>query len=1059
MKKILVKTLALMTALSVPAIYSNGYETLVSADNSENNFSLSFPEFSYIAGQNDGKPLPVAQGTEYHNNISLYSTADMPSSFDMREHGTISSVKNQGSYGTCWTYSSASSAESSVISTDPSVNLSELHTAYYSYYGDDQISISAETLKEHLDMGGSSEIVTNLWSQWIGPVYESRLPYDDISFFETSDGIDDMRYTSDYHLENAYLFDFNEDRSNFDDINNLVKQFIYDGNAVDVSFYHDSPESYNANWNCVNSNRLPKFANHSVTIAGWDDDFPAENFKVKPEHNGAWLIKNSWDYSFGDDGYMWISYEDKSLNLFGVYELGDKNNYSVNYHHDTFVPSQLLSAYSDDEEIKPSYMANVFTADSDVQIDAISTYFQNAGTDYEITVYSGLTDETDPTSGKASSVTAGYDSLTGYRTIELSESVIVKAGEKFGVVVKISSEENQYVIPLESSLFIKDSETGDVIDINKYSTAEQIATYTGKNESFYSADGKHWSDVSLEEQKYTDEEKALMLESLKDEIYSGIPEENKQELQEADELYETYEALFATGDLYITMGNISLKAFGNPVGNVKFSHISGEVPTDEAVTLTASEDIFVSVNDSEYKPYTEPIKITEDTKISAYTTDPMKVTERIYKPAQAGLIGLQYKGNVSGNASAIKVNDSEYIIELSANASSVQFYPETVAEITVNGKKINPYEYTEDIDISYGETDIILKLEEPDKLSNDVTIRVMKAPVEFNLEKETIIFQTGFKVTAEDGKQFRLGDSVSDYAGQTITAVNNDNSEKFEYTIPERAELPELEYDYYYETLGFIPNETAELLKYSLIEEPSESEYISAGNRLVDGTWINSGMVMNKAFKVIPGETITFKISAGNGMFASEPVKYKVPEAPSAPETNPEFTLKDGKYYLSGYDYEIAPSGNPMSEEDIKELYESMGYNSEEDFESIIKLRYGKSLEEMAEVLGQEWGTDYAIESGQKVAVRLASTDSKFASECKFITVGERKGDVNDDGLVDAVDSTLVQMHYASVSTEGTGIIETDKLSRADYNDDGFIDAVDATAILIHYAEISTNNE
>lgn len=1054
MKKFLVKTLALITAVTLPAVYSNGYETLVSADvEEENNFRLSFPEFSYITGQNDGKPNLVAHGTEYQNNISLY--AEMPTSFDMRENGTISSVKDQGQYGTCWTHSSASSAETSIMKSEPSVNLSELHTAYYSYYGDDAINITAEILKEHLDWGGSTEIVTNLWSQWIGPVYENRLPYDNPDFFKNSDNIDDMRYTSDYHLENAYLFDFNEDRSNFEDINNLIKQFVYDGQAVDVSFYHDSPESYNSRWNCINSNRLPKFSNHAVTIAGWDDDFPAERFSIQPEHNGAWLVKNSWGYSFGDDGYMWISYEDKSLNLFGVYELGDKNNYVVNYHHDTFVPSQLMSAQTGGQEAESSYMANIFTADTDMQIDAISTYFQNAGTDYEITIYSGLSDETDPTSAEPSAITSGYDSLTGYRTIELSESVPVKAGEKFGVVVKLTSEENPYVIPVESGLFIKDSETGEITDINNYSSAEQIEKYTGKNESFYSADGKNWSDVYGEEQKYTDEEKAFMLSMLKEEIYAGIPESNKDELQEADELYKTYEELFSSGDLYINVGNISLKAFGNPVDSVKFSHISGEVPQGETVTLSGTGDIFVSVNDSEYVPYTEPIKITEETKISAYTA-PMTVTGRTYRPAKSGLSSLHYKGNSSGTGTAMKVNDSEYIIDLSASDTSLQLYPETSSKITMNGEEIKPYEYTGKIDVSYGETDIIFELEEQNKLSNTVTVRLLKSPVEFSLEKETIIFQKGFTVTAEDGKQFSFGDSVSDYAGQTITAVNVETSEEFTYTIPERAVLPELEYDYYYETLGFIPNATAELLQYSVTEDPLESDYVSAGKRFVDGTWINSGMVMNKAFKVIPDETITFKISAGNGMFASKPVQYKIPSAPSVPEKNPEFTLKDGKYYLSGYDYEIVPAGTPMSEEDISVLAGNMGYNSTDDFKAVMSERYGIESSEVPEILGNEWKTDYAVEKGQRIAVRLASDDSNFASECKFITVGERKGDINDDGLIDAVDATLVQEHYASMSTEKIGTIKEDKLSCADYNGDGLIDAVDATAILVYYAEMST---
>ena len=36
--------------------------------------------------------------------------------------------------------------------------------------------------------------------------------------------------------------------------------------------------------------------NHAVTIIGWDDDYPADNFLEghRPPQDGAWLVKNSW---------------------------------------------------------------------------------------------------------------------------------------------------------------------------------------------------------------------------------------------------------------------------------------------------------------------------------------------------------------------------------------------------------------------------------------------------------------------------------------------------------------------------------------------------------------------------------------------------------------------------------------------------------------------------------------------------------------------------------------------------------------------------------------------
>ena len=45
-------------------------------------------------------------------------------------------------------------------------------------------------------------------------------------------------------------------------------------------------------WACYSSRNYS--ANHGCCIVGWDDNYPAENFKQMPPADGAWLVKNSW---------------------------------------------------------------------------------------------------------------------------------------------------------------------------------------------------------------------------------------------------------------------------------------------------------------------------------------------------------------------------------------------------------------------------------------------------------------------------------------------------------------------------------------------------------------------------------------------------------------------------------------------------------------------------------------------------------------------------------------------------------------------------------------------
>lgn len=65
-----------------------------------------------------------------------------------------------------------------------------------------------------------------------------------------------------------------------------------------------------------------------------------------------------------------------------------------------------------------------------------------------------------------------------------------------------------------------------------------------------------------------------------------------------------------------------------------------------------------------------------------------------------------------------------------------------------------------------------------------------------------------------------------------------------------------------------------------------------------------------------------------------------------------------------------------------------------------------------------------------------------------------QKGDVNCDGLIDAVDATLVLEAYSANSTDMPSYIGK---TLGDYNCDGLVDATDASLILVKYAELSTN--
>lgn len=590
-----------------------------------------------------------------------YGESALPEKFDLRNENGVTPVKDQGSEGTCWAQSAAASAETSLVNYQPEIDLSEYHTAFFTYYGADQIDHSDMDATEILNMGGNAFMAANLWSQWIGPVRESRMPCGDMEIFGVPSTLAEVKYMSDYHMSDAFFFDYDDDRSDLETVNYKVKELVYSGYAVDVSYQPDIANCYSPEFNSGRSERKPRFASHSVTIVGWDDSFPKENFVKPAEFDGAWLVKNSWGEDSFEGGYLWISYDDRSLCEFTAFLLEDREEYSRNFHHDTHYPTQSMSAYDDAEEIGASYMANVFYTEETLQAEAVNIYVTSPGTEYSITVYSRLGDSADPTSGTASAVTAYISDASGYVTVPLTQNVLIPEGN-FSVVIRAMNEENPFVIPVEASMAVETADE-ELFEFGMYNTREQIRQYTAPGESLYSSDGSDWNDVTESDYIFSEEEKASILEQLETELFDGIYPEETDLLENAEETLNMYKQLFRLGDLTLAVGNIPVKVLANPVNTVDFSHPTGFIPENERLELSVRDGsaVYYSVNGGDFTLYSEPLDISGIAVVRA-TTDFSSFTERSYISAgtkvQPGDVDLNGKVDAS-DASFVLVHYSD----------------------------------------------------------------------------------------------------------------------------------------------------------------------------------------------------------------------------------------------------------------------------------------------------------------------------------------------------------------------------------------------------------------
>ena len=95
--------------------------------------------------QADGEVTEAVSITPYHAALLaepdyeqiLGENYQFPESYDLRDYGLVTPVRNQGGYGTCWAHGILGSVETGLIEQDDQIDLSEWHLAYYTYWGDD----------------------------------------------------------------------------------------------------------------------------------------------------------------------------------------------------------------------------------------------------------------------------------------------------------------------------------------------------------------------------------------------------------------------------------------------------------------------------------------------------------------------------------------------------------------------------------------------------------------------------------------------------------------------------------------------------------------------------------------------------------------------------------------------------------------------------------------------------------------------------------------------------------------------------------------------------------
>ena len=300
------------------------------SDSNGRPYSEAYKRYLMLSDEEKSKIQVVPRMYDYtfddfvkeNNNVPMVGKVDeMPSSYSLSEDIDLY-IEDQGAMGICYAYAGIETIETYIaknmnLNYDFSEAALALNANGYGGFFANTIDyanstnsfvlekdLSAAEVQTNYHNGGYVDIFTYLSAENHGLSIDRINQLRD--WVNSKDKVElncDIAFFPSMYGEQAI-----KNPESKEQLNNMIKNQIKNNGSIyaaiasgDISYNNDIPT--------LNSIGLG-MPDHAISIVGWDDNYPKENFNNVPKNNGAWLAMNSWGKLWGDEGYFWISYED-----------------------------------------------------------------------------------------------------------------------------------------------------------------------------------------------------------------------------------------------------------------------------------------------------------------------------------------------------------------------------------------------------------------------------------------------------------------------------------------------------------------------------------------------------------------------------------------------------------------------------------------------------------------------------------------------------------------------------------------------------------------------------